>query len=81
VFFGGGIQRMPHHAVVRNFGLAPVTTTVLGHTNVTQTELQAHLASMNARFTQATYDVFRNNCNHFSVCRLRVRVPRERETT
>jgi hypothetical protein len=66
IFFGGGVQRMDHRAVVRQFGLVPVRSNALGTTSVTRDALNAYLASVDHRFTQATYDVFHNNCNHFS---------------
>jgi len=66
VFFGGGIQQMSHALVVQDFGLRPVRSNVIGHTTISRTQMQDFLASVHPRFTQQTYDVFRNNCNHFA---------------
>jgi len=65
-FFGGGIQRMPHEDVIRQFGIAPMRREVLGMTEKSASDFHAYLDSISSRFTQSTYDVFRNNCNHFS---------------
>ena len=57
---------MPHEVVIRQFGLAPIRKEVLGRTEKTREDFHAFLDSITPRFTQVTYDVFRNNCNHFS---------------
>eukprot|EP00966_Prymnesium_polylepis_P141606 3270262-Prymnesium_polylepis.1 len=38
----------------------------LGSTAKTESELSAFLAQISPRFTAATYDLLRHNCNHFS---------------
>lgn len=38
----------------------------LGSTSKTQAELHGWLESVRSRFTQASYDLFHNNCNNFS---------------
>ncbi len=65
-FFGGGIQALPPHQVISMFGLSPVSKINLGPTTKTLEELRAFLRSISPRFTSATYDLFRNNCNNFS---------------
>jgi hypothetical protein len=65
-FYGGGIQVLPPHQVVEHFGLAPVERKVLGRTTKTDDELRAFLRTIAHKFTMETYDLFHNNCNHFS---------------
>jgi hypothetical protein len=38
----------------------------MGETLKTRSELESYLRTINNRFTQATYDLIRNNCNNFS---------------
>ena len=65
-FYGGGVQRCAHALVVQEYGMHPVRVEVLGRTTKTRAEFLAFLGSVSARFTPLTYDVMRNNCNHFS---------------
>lgn len=65
-FFGGGIQRMRHEQVQREFGLQPQKVEVLGKTRKTREEFMGFLSSISHRFTQQTYDLFQNNCNTFT---------------
>lgn len=65
-FFGGGVQSMRHEHVVAQFGMAPIRNESLGVTNRTERELREFLVGIDARFTADTYDLFTNNCNHFS---------------
>mmetsp|Transcript_8822 Transcript_8822/g.17446 ORF Transcript_8822/g.17446 Transcript_8822/m.17446 type:complete len:610 (-) Transcript_8822:325-2154(-) len=65
-FYGGGIQRMDHDAVVRTFGLTPVEKISLGTTSKTQEEFHDFLESIKSDFTPEKYDLFHNNCNNFS---------------
>jgi hypothetical protein len=65
-FFGGGIQRMRHELVIQQFGLNPIRKEVLGKTEKTVDDFHRFLDTISMRFTQSTYDVFRNNCNHFT---------------
>jgi hypothetical protein len=65
-FFGGGIQDMPPQSVVAQFGMQPVQRLALGKTALDEAAFRAHLRSISPRFTMATYDLLRNNCNNFS---------------
>jgi len=65
-FYGGGVQRLPHEQVVRQFGISPMREEVLGRTEKTVEDLHRFLETISSRFRADTYDLFRNNCNHFS---------------
>ncbi|KAE9036354.1 hypothetical protein PR001_g8865 [Phytophthora rubi] len=65
-FGGGGIQAMAPELVVQRYGMNPVRTIALGETSRTQQELEQFLRDNSARFTDATYDLLRHNCNNFS---------------
>jgi desumoylating isopeptidase 1 len=65
-FFGGGIQCMPPHQVVENFGLAPIQKLTLGRTAKSDDEIRLYLRTISPKYTFATYDLFTNNCNNFS---------------
>ncbi|CAH0480436.1 unnamed protein product [Peronospora belbahrii] len=65
-FGGGGIQAMAPELVVQRYGMQPVRTIVLGETSLSQQQLEQYLRDNNSRFTDATYDLLRHNCNNFS---------------
>ncbi len=65
--FGGGIRALPPSEVVKVFGLLPVERLNLGKTYKTEEELQVFLRQISSRFTMESYDLFSNNCNHFSL--------------
>jgi hypothetical protein len=65
-FYGGGIQRQPHSRVVETYRMRPHRIDTIGTTRKTKEELEAFITSLQARFSVATYNVFTNNCNHFS---------------
>ncbi|KAG6968604.1 hypothetical protein JG687_00003672 [Phytophthora cactorum] len=65
-FGGGGIQAMAPELVVQRYGMQPVRTITLGETTQTQQQLEQFLRENSARFTDATYDLLRHNCNNFS---------------
>ncbi|KAH7492520.1 Desumoylating isopeptidase 1 [Phytophthora ramorum] len=65
-FGGGGIQAMAPELVVQRYGMQPVRTLALGETSRTQQQLEQFLRDNSARFTDATYDLLRHNCNNFS---------------
>jgi desumoylating isopeptidase 1 len=65
-FFGGGIKALPPQEVVDIFGLHPVERLVLGQTTKTEADIKEFLRHISRRFTMDTYDLFSNNCNHFS---------------
>lgn len=52
--------------VVARYGMQPVQIVPLGSTNVALAQFEAFLREINPRFTAATYDLLRNNCNNFS---------------
>lgn len=65
-FFGGGIQVLPHSAVLAHFKLQPTEKVELGTTTKTRAQLQEFLSSIKSKYTHQTYDLFHNNCNNFS---------------
>jgi len=65
-FYGGGIQALHPAQVVARYGMRPVETIVLGHTRRTDSELRAFFLTIRSRFSPDSYDLFLNNCNHFS---------------
>ncbi|GMF65072.1 unnamed protein product [Phytophthora lilii] len=65
-FGGGGIQAMAPELVVQRYGMQPVRTVPLGETQLSQQELEQFLRDNSSRFTDATYDLLRHNCNNFS---------------
>ncbi|ETL79400.1 hypothetical protein L917_19973 [Phytophthora nicotianae] len=65
-FGGGGIQAMAPELVVQRYGMQPVRAITLGETSRTQQQLEQFLRENSSRFTDATYDLLRHNCNNFS---------------
>ncbi|RLN96694.1 hypothetical protein BBJ28_00006513 [Nothophytophthora sp. Chile5] len=65
-FFGGGIQAMAPELVEARYGMHPVEQILLGETQVSQARFEQFLRDNSARFTAATYDLLRHNCNNFS---------------
>ncbi|OWY98525.1 Peptidase [Phytophthora megakarya] len=65
-FGGGGIQAMAPELVVQRYGMQPMRTVTLGTTSLSQQQFEQFLRENNARFTDATYDLLRHNCNNFS---------------
>ncbi|KAI5171939.1 desumoylating isopeptidase 1 [Nematocida sp. LUAm3] len=61
-FFSGIKKALPGST---HFG-APVKTIPFGKSEKTPQELQKYLEANDHRFTDATYDLFLHNCNHFS---------------
>lgn len=63
------MQVLPPHTVVEYFGMSPVERIPLGRTTKSVDEFRSFLRSVASRYTAATYDLFRNNCNNFTdVC-------------
>ena len=62
-FFGGGIVAAPAGRAVNNL---PYKTITLGNTTKTKGELEAFLRTISHKYTQATYQLLRHNCNNFS---------------
>ncbi|UIZ21190.1 hypothetical protein KXD40_000511 [Peronospora effusa] len=65
-FGGGGIQAMAPELVVQRYGMQPVRTIPLGETNLSQQQFEQFLRENSSRFTDATYDLLRHNCNNFT---------------
>jgi hypothetical protein len=65
-FYGGGIQKMKHESVCAQFGLRPINTQLLGTTMKTEVEFVQFLSTIRLQFLPSQYDLFLNNCNHFS---------------
>ncbi len=59
-------QQQSPQQVTLSTGLRPHTRSLLGRTHRTPSEVSAYLASISSRFSAHTYDLFANNCNHFS---------------
>lgn len=57
---------LPANHFTRMNGLSPVQIIELGETQVSRELFHDFLASIRSRFTAATYDLIRNNCNNFS---------------
>ena len=74
-FFGGGIQSMPTHQVPLTFGLPPIEKVNLGRTHRTVTEFRSWMRGVSHQFTMHTYDLFTNNCNHFTDSATRFLLP------
>ncbi|KAK1935062.1 Desumoylating isopeptidase 1 [Phytophthora citrophthora] len=65
-FGGGGIQAMVPELVVQRYGMHPVRTVALGETSLSLQQFENFLRQNSSRFTDATYDLLRHNCNNFS---------------
>jgi hypothetical protein len=67
-FFGGGIRAERPEAITAQMGIRPVERISLGRTTVDLTRLRAFLSEpeTSSRFSASRYDLFSNNCNHFS---------------
>jgi len=66
-FFGGGIQQCAHEQFVsQHGGIRPIQIMELGHTDIPEEVFQDFLRELSPRFTMATYDLIKNNCNNFS---------------
>lgn len=76
-FFSGGIRSMEHQAFIRSHGLAPITYLDMGETEITEAVFREFLMSISPRFTAATYNLLRHNCNNFSneVCQFLLSKP------
>lgn len=61
-FFSGIKQAVPG---TTHFG-TPVEKIPFGHTTTGETAFDNFLKEKDSLFTEATYDIFENNCNHFS---------------
>jgi HAD superfamily 5'-nucleotidase-like hydrolase len=62
-YFGSGICKDP--AGMTPFG-APVKTIDLGMTTKSEPEIIILLKTLQTKFTGTNYDLFKNNCNHFT---------------
>ncbi|KAA0168556.1 hypothetical protein FNF31_00436 [Cafeteria roenbergensis] len=65
-FFGGGIQKLRPELVPAHFGLAPCKAIPLGKTPMDQETFDAFVAGIQSRYTPATYNLLKHNCNHFT---------------
>ena len=60
-FFSGGIQSAP------NWGMMPIhEEVVLGETEVPEELFAEFLEEVRDQYTATTYNIAKNNCNHFS---------------
>jgi hypothetical protein len=62
-YFGGGIQKTP---VGQTPYGRPLKTVGLGYTQLPKEVFEDFLNEISPRYTQATYNVLRHNCNNFS---------------
>ncbi|KAL3679209.1 hypothetical protein R1sor_022165 [Riccia sorocarpa] len=62
-YFGGGIQMTP---VGRTPYGNPLRVIELGYTQIPKEVFEDYLQEISPRYTQATYNVLRHNCNNFS---------------
>jgi len=62
-FFGGGIVAAPAGKAVPNMQFKTIT---LGTTSKSKSDLEIFLRSIAHKYTQATYQLLRHNCNNFS---------------
>lgn len=80
-FYGGGIQEQDPVVFERENDLRPAKEMVLGETSKTLHEFQGFLQQVAPQFTEATYDLLKWNCNHFTnactVFLLDLPIPRE----
>ncbi|CEG40865.1 Uncharacterized conserved protein [Plasmopara halstedii] len=65
-FSSGGIVAMAPQLVPQRYGMQPVRIVNLGETNQTLQQFEQFLRENSARFTDASYDLLRHNCNNFS---------------
>lgn len=66
IYYGGGIQVSSLGQFSNSNNLYPIEVVSIGITSKTKDELDVFLSSIYSRFTASTYDLLRNNCNHFS---------------
>ncbi|OAG29888.1 hypothetical protein NEDG_02125 [Nematocida displodere] len=62
-YFQGGIQRNSPGTTA--FG-RPVERLPFGETSLTEKDFEGFLQEVGYNFSNKTYDIFENNCNHFS---------------
>lgn len=65
-YFGGGIQRTNWGIFAQMNQLPPDQVLEMGTTSKSMSELENFLRTIQHRFTNATYDLINNNCNHFA---------------
>lgn len=67
-FYGGGIQAQSPAEITARMGMRPMEIQVLGRTSVDKATLRHFLSTpaMVSKFSPMRYDLFTNNCNHFS---------------
>lgn len=65
-FFGGGINCLPVGSFPIQNNIQISQTLDMGTTSKTLTELRQYIGSISSLYTNATYDLINNNCNHFS---------------
>lgn len=72
-FFSGIKESIPGNT---HFG-APIKRIPFGKTEVDKKDFELFLAKNKDLYTEHTYDLLRNNCNHFSNCLLKYLVKKE----
>ena len=65
-FFGGGIQEEHPAAVVVRYQLDRHSVYELGTTTKSEQAFRQYLREIQPRYTAATYNLLRHNCNNFS---------------
>ena len=67
IFYGGGVQRMKHDAVLTSTGRVPLRYITLGRTTIPNEVLDEYLADLGQNGWRAQdYNLMRHNCLHFS---------------
>ena len=64
-FFGGGIQKDTHKEVA-SYLCDPVETKVIGYTEIDEELFFDYLTTLRSKYTYDKYNLFTQNCNHFS---------------
>lgn len=57
---------LSHADVIEHYGMQPVQRLSLGQTEISVELLHTFLHSLGSKFSAVSYDLFENNCNHFS---------------
>ncbi|KAH0473109.1 MAG: hypothetical protein KVP17_003164 [Porospora cf. gigantea B] len=65
-FFGGGIIKMRPRAVDETYDMSLYTVHFLGFTEISKSELEKYLVSIDKLFQSDSYDLTTWNCNHFA---------------
>jgi len=65
-FFGGGIQHLPKGQFATSQNIEIYKEIDMGYTDIQQDMFHEYLATLYKKHNQDTYNIIKNNCNHFS---------------